>query len=139
MASQPPAAVGTRGNKRVLVVVGIVAIAALVGGWVYLRVSGHNTAGLEGTWREVGENSRHCYEFQRNGDLACWYGPKSWWNRIGWSATWWRDGNQITIHTDRNWDFEGQLDGETIRGRMLIRDQPGGKVVTTQDVVWQKE
>jgi hypothetical protein len=64
---------------------------------------------------------------------------KSWWNRIGWSASWRRDGNQIRILTDRNWDFEGQLDGETIRGQMLIRDQPGGKVVTTTEVVWQRE
>jgi hypothetical protein len=130
----------TRGNKRVLIalgILGLLVVAALAGGWAYLSFSGHDRAGLEGTWR-FKNNPRHSYEFQANGNLACWYGPKQWWSRIGWSATWRRDGNRITIRTDRNWDFEGQLDGPTIRGRMLMRDQTGA-VVTTAEVIWQKE
>jgi hypothetical protein len=132
--------VGLRGTKRVLIVAGIVGslvVIALVGGWTYLRFSGHNMAGLEGTWRDA-SNPKHSYEFRPNGDLACWHGSKGWWNRIGWSATWRRDRDRITIRTDRNWDFEGQLDGGTIRGKMLMRDEIGA-VVNTADVVWQKE
>jgi hypothetical protein len=129
-----------RRNKRVLIglgILGLIVSVALVGGWAYLRFSGHDRAGLEGTWRDKG-NPRHFYEFQPNGDLATWYGPKQWWNKIGWSATWRRDGNRITIRTDRNWDLEGQLDGGTIRGKMFIRDE-NGAVVSTADVIWQKE
>jgi len=140
MASQPPAAAGQRGTKRVLVVAGIVGllvVAALVGGWTYLRVSGHRMAGLAGTWRDT-NNPKHLYEFQPNGGLDTWTGSKSWWNRIGWSATWRRDGQQITIRTDRNWDVKGRSDGATIRGKMLIRDETGA-VVNTADVVWQRE
>jgi hypothetical protein len=141
MASQPPAAVGQRGTKRVLVAVGIVGslvVAALVGGWTYLRFSGHNMAGLEGTWRDT-NNPSHLYEFRPNGDLETWTtGSKSWWNRIGWSATWRRDGQQITIRTDRNWDFKGQLDGGAIRGKMLIRNESGA-IETEVDAVWQRE
>src|SRR5262249_25964588 len=140
MASQPPASVGPRRNMRVLVVFGIVGAlvaAALVGGWVYLWFSGHNLAGLEGTWRDT-NNPRHLYEFQPNGDLASWVGSRSWWNRMGWSATWRRDGQHITIRTDRNWDFQGRLDGGAIRGKILIRNDSGA-IETEVDSVWQKE
>jgi hypothetical protein len=138
MPDQPPTT-PTRRNRRVLVAFGILGVlaVALVGGWVYIRFSGHNTAGLEGTWRDTSD-TKHSYEFQPNGELATWYGSREWWNRIGWSATWRRDGQHIIIRTDRNWDLEGQLDGGTIRGTMLIRDQTGA-AVTTADVVWQKE
>jgi hypothetical protein len=139
MANQPPTLAARRG-KRILIAIGILSlmvVAGLAGGWAYLRFSGHDTAGLEGTWRDP-SNPKHSYEFRPNGDLACWYGSKAWWNRIGWSATWRRDGNRITIRTDRNWGFEGHLDGGTIRGKMLIRDETGA-VVNTTDVVWQKE
>jgi hypothetical protein len=73
--------VRARGNKRVLVLVvlGIVSlcvVAALAGGWAYVRFAGHNTAGLEGTWRDP-NNPRHIYEFQPNGEVAAWFGPKS--------------------------------------------------------------
>jgi hypothetical protein len=135
MASQPPAAVGQRGTKRVLVAVGIVGglvVAALLGGWTYLKFSGHNMAGLKGTWRDT-NNPRHLYEFRPNGDLETWTGSKSWWNRIGWSATWRRDGQQITIRTDRNWDFRGQLDGGAMCGKMLIRNESGAIITDTID------
>jgi hypothetical protein len=140
MASPPSPPVGPRGNYRALVVLGIVgsfALAALVVGWAYLRFSGHNVTGLEGTWRDP-NNPRHLYEFQPNGDLAAWVGSKSWLNRLGWSATWRRDGQQIIIRTDRNWDFQGHLDGGTIRGKMLLRD-PSGAIENEIDTVWQKE
>jgi hypothetical protein len=77
MADQPPTT-ATRGNKRVLIafgILGLTAVAALVGGWAYLRYSGQNTAGLEGTWRAPND-PKHSYEFRPNGDLACWFGPK---------------------------------------------------------------
>ena len=140
MDNQPPASAEPRGNRRVLVVLGIFgffAVAALVSGMVYLTFSGHNTAGLEGTWRDT-NNPRHLYEFRPNGDLETWTGSKSWWNRIGWSAAWRRDGQQITIRTDRNWDFKGQLDGGAIRGKMLIRNESGA-IETEVDAVWQRE
>jgi len=140
MADQPPTP-ATRRNKRVLLalgILGVIAVAALVGGWAYLRFSGHNTAGLEGTWHMEG-NPRDVYEFRPNGELASWSSSKKeWWDKPGWSATWRRDGQQITIRTDRNWDFEGQLDGGTIRGKMLMRGKTGA-VYNTADVAWQKE
>jgi hypothetical protein len=139
MADQLPTS-ATHTNKRLvvaLVSVGGLVISGLVGGWVYLRFSGHDMAGLDGTWRD-NNNPKHSYEFQANGDLTTWYGSKEWWNKIGWSATWRRTGNQITIRTDRNWDFEGTLDGATIRGKMLIRDEHNA-IVNTPDVIWQKE
>jgi hypothetical protein len=138
MGDQLPA-IAARRNKRVLIalgILGLLVVVALAGGWVYLWIAGHDRAGLEGTWRDQ-VNPTHSYEFQANGNLATWSGSKQWWNQIGWSATWRRDGNRITVRTDRNWDFEGQLDGATIRGKMLIRDETG-VVVTTADVVWQK-
>src|SRR3954468_21274116 len=117
VSSQPPAPVKPRGNKRVLVVSGIVglfAVLALLGGGAYLWFSRHNVEGLEGTWHDS-DNPTHHYEFRRNGDVATWSGSKSWWNKIGWDATWRRSGQQITIRTDRNWDFVGELDGDVIR------------------------
>jgi hypothetical protein len=141
MQSKPLASVKSRGNKRVLVVLSIVGlfvfVVALAGGLAYLRFSGHNVAGLQGTWRDT-NNPKHIYEFQPNGDLDAWVGSKSWMNRLGWSATWRRDGQQITVRTDRNWDFKGQLDGGTIRGKTLIRDEAGA-IETEVDSVWQKE
>jgi hypothetical protein len=140
MESPSSTSARARGNKRVLVVLGIVSlcvVAALAGGWTYLRFSRHNMAGLEGTWRDT-NNPKHVYEFQPNGDLDAWLVPKSWWNRLGWSATWRRDGQQITVRTDRNWDFEGELDGGAIRGKMLLRNQSGA-VEQEIDTVWQRD
>jgi hypothetical protein len=140
MVSQPLTSAQARGSKHVLVVLGIIGlgiIAALVGAWIYLRFSGHHMAGLEGTWRDT-NNPKHIYEFRPNGGMETWVGSKSWWNRLGWSATWWRDGQQITVWTDRNWDFQGQLDGGAIRGKMLIRNEAGA-IEYAVDTVWQKE
>jgi hypothetical protein len=118
---ESPAAALPRGNKRVLIAFAIgglllLVVVALLGGWAYLTFSGHNMAGLDGTWRDL-KNPGHAYEFHRSGRVDTWSGGhKSWWNKIGWSATWHRDGQQITIRTDRNWDFVGRLDGASIRG-----------------------
>jgi hypothetical protein len=139
MNAQAPPIVRPRGNRRVLVLglVGLLAVAAVAGGWAGLWLSAHDVSGLEGTWRDTND-PRHCYEFRRNGEVATWSGSKEWWNRIGWSATWRRDGQQITIRTDRNWDFVGRLDGDVIRGKMIMRDQDGS-VAGEAEVVWQRE
>jgi hypothetical protein len=105
--------------------------------WADPRYSGHDRVGLEGTWRDR-NNLKHFYEFRPDGELATWVGSQESYNRIGWSATWRRDGNRITIRTDRNWDFEGQLGGVTIRGKVLIRDGAGA-VVNRVDEIWQKD
>jgi hypothetical protein len=147
MATQLPAPVQVpedrprRKDSRVLVVVGVLAplvVAALLAVWLYPRFVGQDTTGLEGTWR-MGNNGKHIHEFRRNGEVACWFGSsKEWWNQLGWSATWKRDGRRITIRTDRNWDFKGELDGDTIRGKMLMKG-PNGVVDQEIDTVWQKE
>jgi hypothetical protein len=139
MADKPPKT-ATRRRRRILIAVGIlglIVIAVLLGVGVYLFFSGHDTTGLEGTWH-FANDPRHSYEFLPNGELASWFGSKQWWNGIGWSATWRRDGDRISIRTDRNWDFEGELDGGTIRGKMLMRD-PNGAGVSEVDLVWQRE
>jgi hypothetical protein len=141
MENQPPVLAQSSRNKRViLIALGIVSLVvafALVGGWLFLRFSRHNMAGLEGTWSDP-KNAGHHYEFQPNGSVDTWSGQKAWWKKIGWSATWRRDGKQITIRTDRNWDFVGELGEGTIRGKMNIRDEAGANAITTE-MVWQKE
>ena len=140
----PPASGQPRGNKRVLVIfaiLGSVAVAALVGGAVYLIFSGHNTAGLEGIWRDPA-NPRHCHEFLPSGDIETWDGQKGSAANLKFPmarfATWRRDGQQITVRTTRGWDFVGQLDGAAIRGKTSIRDETGA-VVNTADTVWQRD
>jgi hypothetical protein len=136
MENQPPASAKPRGNKRVLIafgILGLVVVAALVGGWAYLKFSGQNMAGLEGTWRDP-VDPRHTHQFRRNGQVDTWYGVLP----MESFATWQRDGQQITVRTTRGWDFVGQLDGGTIRGQMIIRDETRATVNTT-DTVWQKE
>ena len=143
MEIHSPAPVAPRGSKRVLVVLGIiglVAVAALVGGLAYLTFSGHDTAGLEGTWRDPA-NAHHCHEFLPSGDVETWLGRKG--TGMGMFpmariATWRRDGQKITVHTDKGWDFVGQLDGGTIRGKVISRDETGA-VENTTDTVWRKD
>src|SRR4051812_14514007 len=151
MATQLPAPVQVpedrprRKDSRVLVVLGILTplvVAALLAVWLYPRFVGQDTTGLEGTWYQAASRI-HIYEFERSGELACWSGrTKQWWNRLGSFATWRRDGQEVTIRTDRNWDFRGRLEGNTIRGKMLMKD-PGGVprpgVDQEIDMVLQKE
>src|SRR5262245_5685004 len=141
MESKSLATVDSPVHKRVLIVLGIVAMVGGVlfaGAFIYLMFSGQkDMAGLAGTWRDP-NNPKHCYEFNPNGDLEAWNDPsKSFWSHIGWTATWRRNGQNITIKTDRNWDFNGQLEGNTIRGKMTIRDHLGTQ--TEIDLVWQKD
>jgi hypothetical protein len=138
-ASPTPTTARHRDLWIVAVVLGVLIVGALaVGGLAYWWFSAHNTAGLEGTWRDAG-NPKHCYEFRANGHVDTWSGSQALWNKIGWEATWRRSGNHITIRTDRNWDFEGELEGDTIRGKMLMRDPGGGPVTNTVDVVWKRD
>jgi hypothetical protein len=140
MTNQVSRAIEPRSSKRVLIALTIIVVlggAALLAGGVYWWFSGQNMAGLQGTWRDT-NNPKHIYEFQANGDLDAWVGSKSWLNRIGWSATWRRDGQQIMIRTDRNWDLKGQLEGGTIRGKVLLKNETWA-VENEIDTVWQKE
>lgn len=143
MVTQTPATASSRGNRRVLVIVllglgGLLAVLVLLGGGsAYLWLSAHDMTGLEGTWQQP-NNPRHHYEFRRSGDVATWSGSKEWWNQIGWTAKWRRDGQKITIRTDRNWDFVGELDGDVIRGKMLLKNERG-EVYQEIDEVWQRE
>jgi hypothetical protein len=141
MHSQLPTTVKPRSNRRILVVsgiVGILAVVALLGGGAYYWLSAHKVTGLEGTWRDP-NNNKHTYEFHRNGKVAAYFGGSpSWWNKIGWDATWRRDGQKITVRTDRNWDFVGELDGDVIRGKMLLKNQ-NGVVESETPVTWQRD
>jgi hypothetical protein len=139
-STQAPAKV--RGKKLALIIVGVGIVASLVvsgfvGGCVYRRLALHNMAGLQGTWRDI-NNPKHLYEFQPNGDVDAWTGSKSWLNRIGWTATWRRDGQNITIHTDRNWDLQGTLEGDAIRGKMIMRDG-NSETQSEAEIEWRRE
>jgi hypothetical protein len=115
---------------------GLLLIAVLVGSWAYWRpttATGSNLAGLEGTWRDR-PDSRHTYQFRANGDVDAWYGSLP----MGRFMTWQRDGQRVTARTERNWDFVGELGEGEIRGKMMIRDQTGA-VVTTTDAVWRRQ
>jgi len=71
--------------------------------------------------------------------VSVWNGKqKDWWNTIGWEATGRRKGDEITIKTDRNWDFVGTLDGDTLCGTMTIRSYPDW-TESTAERVWRKE
>jgi hypothetical protein len=69
MENRPLIPAQQHGNKRILIaleILGLFVLATLVGGWAYLRFSGHNMTGLDGTWRDT-NNPRHIYEFQSSG------------------------------------------------------------------------
>jgi hypothetical protein len=138
MASQSPAIANRPYPKHALVLLGVFGalglcvVAALVGVLAYPMASARNMAGLEGTWRDPA-NSRHTHRFQPNGDVESNFGSLP----MAQFASWWRDDQQITSRTSRNWDFVGQLEGNEIRGKMLIRDETG-TVVHTTDTVWQR-
>lgn len=142
MASQSSPSMAARDNRRALIfvalgVIALLVVAGLAGGLIYWKFSGQNMAGLQGTWRNP-KNPKHTYEFKPNGEVDTWSGSKSWWNRIGWTATWRRDGQNITIQTDRNWDLKGTLEGNSIRGKMIMRDG-AGETETEIDVVWERD
>ena len=138
MASQPPVVTNRPGPKRARLMLGILGtlglcvVAALVGVLTYSTVSGSNMAGLQGTWRDPA-NDRHNHRFQPNGGVESYFGSLP----MEQFASWRRDGQQITIRTIRNWDFVGQLEGDEIRGKRLIRDDTGA-VVHTTDTVWRR-
>lgn len=133
-----------RGNKGVYIAVGAVVLilVGLLGTLAYLRFTGHDMTRLEGIWVDPNDshgNNRHRYEFRPDGNVDSWQGlQKSLWNTLGWEAKWRRKGDEITIRTDRNWDFVGKLEGDTLRGTMTIRTYPAG-TDSTADMVWRKE
>lgn len=139
-----PARARRRGNRILWIVSGIVALAllAVAGTWAYLRFTGHDMTGLQGVWRQENDtDKRQGYDFQPDGSVSAWNGKeKSWWNTIGWEATWRREGDTITVKTDRAWNFVGKLEGDTIRGTMTMWD-PSGRTpdVNTVDLVWKRD
>src|SRR5262245_42456915 len=84
---------------------GSLLVVALAGGLVYWHFTGPDTTGLEGTWRNPA-SPRHTYRFRSSGDVDTWFGGLP----MGRFVTWRRDGQQITVRTERGWDFVGQLD-----------------------------
>jgi hypothetical protein len=112
---------------------GSLLVLVLAGGWVFWQFTGQDMTGLEGIWRDP-VNPRHTYRFRPDGDMDTWWGSLP----MGRFMSWRRDGQQITVRTTRGWDFVGQLDGGTIRGKMIIRG-PDGAVVGETPMVWRKE
>ena len=49
-----------------------------------------------------------------------------------------RNGQQISVRTTRHWDFVGQLNGDEIRGKMILRDLTGA-AESEHDAVWRRE
>ncbi len=131
----------TRSRRGLWIAAGVVAVILIggltVGGLALWWLSAHDMTGLAGTWRDPA-NPKFQYEFRADGRVDSWNGSRSLVNKLGWEATWRRSGNHITIRTDRNWDFEGDLEGDTIRGRMLMRDTSGA-IVPTAEMVWKRE
>jgi hypothetical protein len=117
----------------VLGLLGLLLAVGLAGGWVYLK-SRADLTGLEGTWREQGDD-RHTFQFRANGNVDARYQGLL----MGNFMTWRRDGRQITIHSTRGSDFVGQLGDGEIRGQETIRDVNTGETVRTVDQVWRRE
>ncbi len=115
-------------------------LATLLGLAIYFRFTGHDMTGLEGVWHADSDpDKRQGYDFQPDGTVSAWNGKeKSFWNTIGWEASWRRSGDEITIKTDRNWDFVGKLEGDTLRGTTTIRSYPDW-TASTAEMVWRKE
>src|SRR5262249_37828820 len=128
---------GVSGRKRwpliVIATAGLFLAFDVVAGWVYLQRQSARMVGLEGTWR-AGANSRHTHQFWMNGDVDSWYGSLP----MGSFMKWQRNGNTINIKTDRNWDFVGELEGDQIKGKMILLNEKG-LVETTVDEVWRRE
>jgi hypothetical protein len=136
MSRQPSIVAESRRHHHPVIVfsiLGLLLAATLAGGWLYLK-SQANMAGLEGTWREQGD-AMHTYQFRANGNIDARYQGFL----MGNFMTWQRDGQQITIHSERGSDFVGQLGDGEIRGQETIRDNNTGKPVRTVDQVWRRE
>jgi hypothetical protein len=116
-----------------LVTVAGLLLGAAATGWFYLHRQRAQMAGLEGTWR-AGANSRHTHQFSANGTVYSWYESLPMEPFMRWT----RHGNTITIKTDRKWDFEGELEGDTIRGQMILLNEKG-QIETRVDQVWRRE
>jgi hypothetical protein len=124
-----------RSRTLLLVVVagGLLLVLGVAAGWVTLQQRQARMVGLEGTWRD-GANSRHTHQFRANGSVDSWYGSLP----MESFMTWRRHGNTITVKTERNWDFVGVLEGNEIRGKMLLLDERG-RIEQEIDMVWRRE
>jgi hypothetical protein len=90
------------------------------------------TPEMKGKWRGTWD-SRHTYEFERNGDV------KGWWDGLSMSVvgTWKRDGTRITVKMNTKWDFVGEIRDGEIRGQVTIGNGVPG--ATPIDEKWKRE
>ena len=133
-----PTAPPTRRRRSWLVmalaVLTLLFVVGAGGTLFYFHLRAQKLAGLEGTWRDPAD-PKHSYQFRSNGNVDAWWESLPMGNFMTWS----RDGNTITIHSERAGDFVGQLEGNEIRGQTTIRDHESGKAIQTQDTVWRRE
>jgi hypothetical protein len=111
-----------------LVVVGVGGLAY----WGYGKVPAE-PPGLEGVWRDP-TDPKHSYRFRPGGGVDAWYEGLPMDHFLEWQ----RDGRRITVRTTRHWDFVGQLNGDEIRGKMILRDRTGA-AESEHDAVWRRE
>ena len=136
-AASPQRQASSRWRVAVLSCLGLLLlVVAGVGGlayWGYGKFLAE-PPGLGGVWYDP-TDPKHTYRFRAGGAMDAWYGGLP----MDHFLTWQRDGQQITIRTTRNWDFVGHLDGDEIRGKMILRDYPTGAAVSEHDAGWRRE
>jgi hypothetical protein len=111
-----------RALRLAALAIGLLALMLLLGAfgvWQILSTvgrSGRDLTGLDGVWRDE-DSPKHLYRFRPDGKIENSWGGLP----FGEAGTWDRDGATITIHSIRDWDFEAELDGGEIRGRLIQR------------------
>jgi hypothetical protein len=122
-----------RAVRRAALALSLVLVLGAAVLWVVLSSGnrgGRDMAGLGGTWRDT-TSPKHTYRLRPDGKVDGWYEGLPY----GVIGTWDRDGQNVVVHTDRNWDLEGTLEDGTIRGRLVER--PSGNPLGP--TVWKRE
>lgn len=122
-------------KQSVITGIGLLWVAGIIGIWAWKPfppAPERDLSGLRGTWTD-GASAKHTYQFRANGDVAVWYEDLP----MDRFVTWEREGQQIKIRTTRNWDFNGRLSDDEIRGQQIIRGSDG-RVTYSIDVVWRR-
>ena len=123
-------------KTAVLAGIGCLLVAGIIGvrAWRHFPPPNErDLSGLGGAWSE-GAGAKHTYQFRANGDVAVWYEGLP----MDRFMTWEREGRQITIRTTRNWDFNGHLGEDEIRGQQTIRGSDG-RVTHIVYAVWRRQ